>query len=204
MSLFFCGGVIQISATSTHLHFRTTASQVEIVKRQNCSSLTQSPKYAPGMDSVWCPVGHVGTEGVLFVYRKWSTGSTLSERPGSTTYRWPSLGQATRRWRKLIQSQDRLWSLLSGKQLWQLGFTLPLSLTAGAQTDPKLHEGRLYGENGSKGLCCGSALRFLLEIKHEPVSPLDLSHSMVAREFSALTLENALMDTTTLQCCHLV
>lgn len=28
-------------------------------------------------------------------------------------------------------------------------FTLP----AGAQIDPKLHEGGLHGENGSKGLC---------------------------------------------------
>lgn len=33
----------------------------------------------------------------VFVYRKWLTGSTLSGQPGSTTYRWPSLGRVTRR-----------------------------------------------------------------------------------------------------------
>lgn len=37
-------------------------------------------------------------------------------------------------------------------------FSFVFSSPAGAQTDPKLHEGRLYGENRSKGLCCGSTL----------------------------------------------
>lgn len=35
---------------------------------------------------------------LVFVDRKWSTGSMPSELPGSTTYRWPSRGPATRRW----------------------------------------------------------------------------------------------------------
>ena len=39
---------------------------------------------------------------LFFFYRRWSTGSMLSERPGSTTYRWPSPERVTRRWGRLM------------------------------------------------------------------------------------------------------
>lgn len=42
---------------------------------------------------------------------------------------------------------------------------------AGAQTDPELHEGRLYGENRTKGLSCGvthwNIVRELLTLNKE-------------------------------------
>lgn len=59
-------------------------------------------------DMPWLASGTEGVRAVFFpgsvlshwlcVSRKWSTGSTASGLPGSTTYRWPSRGPATRRW----------------------------------------------------------------------------------------------------------
>lgn len=61
----------------------------------------------------------------VFVYRKWSTGSTLSGQPGSTTYRWPSLGRVTRRWERCAKGGGCLMETRDGSAESVMAFAVP-------------------------------------------------------------------------------
>lgn len=76
----------------------------EVKTRISTSETKKSRRWAGRM---WMSrrAGRVPNESVCVLGRRWWTGSTPSERLGSTTCRWPSPERVTRRWerRTLIQ-----------------------------------------------------------------------------------------------------
>lgn len=66
--------------------------------------------------------------------------------------RWGGDGSSFHRTALFHIRNSTAWSNVACFLLHGIFFPSP----AGAQADPKLHEGRFHGENGSKGLCCGS------------------------------------------------